>query len=249
MSQPAFQLCFLNSEYRISVDKSTVFTQIIFMCKIEVEDLSIKAYKAIKAMIVSHQLKPGDRLRQEELAERFGISRTPILSAISKLEKEMLIEISPRKGAFIKRYTKEDIANIHEIRLKLEPLAAREAALHAKAQDKEELLKLLEKFSECIELHNDGLLRESNYNLHMKIIEISGNQILYNIISMFSIVMLSNTIGFLKNPEVIESEHKKIVQAVVDNDEKLAEELMLVHIQTSKNNLSLEVANEDPSLT
>lgn len=207
------------------------------MYKIKVEDLSIQAYKAIKDLIIKNELHPGDRIRQEELAEKFGISRTPILSAISKLEKEMLIEISPRKGAFIKQYSNEEILQIYDIRLKLEPLGACEAAKHADESDKKELLELEDQFIHFLESSQDGNLREADYKLHMKIIELSKNTILYNIISMFSIVMLSNIKGFLKDPHVSRNEHREIVQAIIDNDEKTAENLMFTHISKSRENL------------
>ncbi len=207
------------------------------MYKIDIEDLSVKAYKAIKELIIKNELKPGDRLRQEELAEKFGISRTPILSAISKLEKEMLIELSPRKGAFIKQYSNEELLNIYDIRLKLEPLGAREAAKYAKADDKKQLQDISNLFLKYLDSNNEGMLRETDYEFHMKIIEVSRNSILYNIISMFSIVMLSNYRGFMKDPHISHAEHSEVLKAILNNDEDCAEEVMLNHIRKARANL------------
>ncbi|HKJ84610.1 MAG TPA: GntR family transcriptional regulator, partial [Spirochaetia bacterium] len=72
--------------------------------RVDYEDLSGQVYRMLKHMILVGELKTGEKLRQDDLAERLGVSRTPLLSAFSKLEKEMLVELIPRRGAFVKQY-------------------------------------------------------------------------------------------------------------------------------------------------
>jgi len=73
------------------------------------EELSEIVYKRIKNMILKSQLPTGTKLNQEKLAGRLGVSRTPLLTAFSKLEKEMLIELIPRRGAFVKKLTRQAV--------------------------------------------------------------------------------------------------------------------------------------------
>lgn len=208
------------------------------MYRFEVEDLSQKVYRALKEMILKNEIKPGERLHQEELAERFGISRTPILQAISKLEKEMLLELLPRKGAFVKKYSHEELLHIYDIRMKLEPLGAREAAMNATEQDKKELSKLGKYFEVSVSSDEEGEIRESDYALHMKIMEMSKNNILFQIISAFNIVVLANWEGLLKEPAVSIAEHKKLIAAIADGDADTAEKIMFDHIRNSRNTLA-----------
>ncbi len=72
------------------------------MYKVKHLDLSEKVYHTLKNMILNDELKSGEKLNQQKLAQELGVSRTPILSAFSKLEKEVLVEIIPRKGTFVK---------------------------------------------------------------------------------------------------------------------------------------------------
>ncbi|TVR06400.1 MAG: GntR family transcriptional regulator, partial [Spirochaetaceae bacterium] len=95
------------------------------MYKVEYEDLAQRVYKLLKQMILQGELCSGQRLPQDELAERLGVSRTPLLSAFSKLEREMLVETVPRRGSFVRAYSSEELLNIYDIRLRLEPLGAR----------------------------------------------------------------------------------------------------------------------------
>ena len=204
------------------------------MEKIEFEDLSQKVYRALKELILKNELASGDRLLQEELAERFGISRTPLLSAISKLEKEMLVEIVPRKGAFIKRYTPGELVDIYDIRLRLEPLGAREAARNGREEQIQELQGHAQEFKNAVDAMDEGTIRLSDYQLHMKIMEMSGNMILNSIISSFNIVVISNIKGFPRDPHESYDEHMGIIDAISSRDEEEAERMMFNHIGKSR---------------
>ena len=87
-----------------------------------------KAYRNIRAEILSNRLKPGQSLNEGSLSKRLKVSKTPIREAIQLLHKEGLIELVPQKGAFVAQITLNDIREIMQIRLGLEPLAASVAA-------------------------------------------------------------------------------------------------------------------------
>ena len=94
----------------------------------EHENLDHKAYLILKNMIISRKLLPGDKIPQEKLARDLGISRTPLVSALKYLEKEKLVEAIPRRGFYVRLFTKEEMISIFELREVLEGLAARRAA-------------------------------------------------------------------------------------------------------------------------
>ena len=92
------------------------------------ENLDFKVYRELKAMIVDRRLKPGDKILQEKIAREFGVSRTPLMCALKKLEQEKLVQAVPRRGFFVRRFTKEEVLEAFELREILEGLAARRAA-------------------------------------------------------------------------------------------------------------------------
>ena len=90
----------------------------------EHENLDHKAYLIIKNMIIDRKLLPGDKIPQEKLARELGISRTPLVSAIKYLEHEKLVEAKPRRGYFVRLFSKQEMISIFELREVLEGLAA-----------------------------------------------------------------------------------------------------------------------------
>jgi len=204
--------------------------------RVDYEDLSQQVYRMLKHMILVGELKTGEKLRQDELADRLGVSRTPLLSAFSKLEKEMLVEMIPRRGAFVKKYELKELIDIYEIRVRLEPLGAAKAARHATDEQVDELMKRCATFSELASSHSDSL-KELDYEFHMFIMELSGNKLLYNIISSYSIIPIANFYGFFKDPTRSAVEHEALCRAIRNRNEEAAHAEMFEHVDNSRRHL------------
>lgn len=204
------------------------------MYKVDYEDLSQRVYRALKEMILTGELKSGQKLVQDELAQTLGVSRTPLLSALSKLEKEMLVESLPRRGAFVRKLSAEEFVHIYDIRLRLEPLGAGEAALAADAADVLELEKRNRAFTKLADSDQEGEIKEADYRFHMQIMQMSGNRLLHNIISSFNIILIANIEGLMKNPRQSAAEHEKIVEGVRTRNALQAEQAMYDHIYGSR---------------
>jgi DNA-binding GntR family transcriptional regulator len=104
---------------------------------------------ALRDDILTGSLKGGDQLLEDQLKNEFGISRTPLREAFRVLEKEGLIEILPRKGAFVKRISRQDIEENFPVRAILEGLAARLAYANLSNQDINEMEEVLECMKEA----------------------------------------------------------------------------------------------------
>ena len=98
-------------------------------------------YEELKMQILKGAIIPGTRMMEGELAEEMGVSRTPIREAIRKLEKEGLVTIAPRRGAYASMISTEDMVEILEVRQDLEGLAAYFAADRMTKEQMEELTK------------------------------------------------------------------------------------------------------------
>src|SRR6201991_2930938 len=106
-----------------------------FVCKMpqpRVRDL-------LEEAILEGELKPGERLRAEALAQRFGTSRTPIREALLQLEGQGLVEVEPNRGAVVRSYDRDDVLDLYELRALIEPHAAARAATRIDAAQLAEL--------------------------------------------------------------------------------------------------------------
>ncbi|MBC7077623.1 MAG: GntR family transcriptional regulator, partial [Synergistales bacterium] len=86
-------------------------------------DLRQIVYQKIRDAIVTGLIKPGEKLSEVELADKLAVSRTPVREAIRQLTQSGLVELIPRKGAYVRKLTAEDISDFYDVRLALELLA------------------------------------------------------------------------------------------------------------------------------
>lgn len=117
--------------------------------------------RALKDDIFTGKLRGGDQLLEDRLKDKFGVSRTPLREAFRLLEKDGLIEIKPRKGAFVRRITRQDIEENFPVRAILEGLAARLAYPNFTRQDIEEMEEVFECMKEVAKKQDF-----SDYSMH-----------------------------------------------------------------------------------
>jgi DNA-binding GntR family transcriptional regulator len=217
---------------------------------LDYDDLSIKVYKALKQLILSGDLQPGQKLRQEELSERLGVSRTPLLSAFSKLAKEMLVELVPRRGAFVKRFTAAELLELYDIRIRLETLGAEEAAARSDNKGLERIKEALDSYKESIRTGDPVLIRQRDYAFHMRVVEESGNSLLLNILSSFNILFISNQRGLLIPAARSSANHERLFEAIRNRSPQEAGAIMRDHITATRDSLALQMAEaaNEPSL-
>ncbi len=200
------------------------------MYKIIKEDLSEKVYQAIKEMILNNSISSGEKLNQEQLAEKLGVSRTPVLSAFSKLEKEMLLKLVPNKGAYVNKLTVKEFDDLLDLRLRLEPLGAFEAANKATPEQIGKLKKTFVNFEKMVYHNSDHKLKIADYHFHMTIMKISQNEMLYKMMSSFNIILISNINILVHDPSSSIEDHKNIFEAIKNHNGKQAEEAIYAHI-------------------
>ena len=142
-------------------------------------------FNTLRQAILKGELKPGERLMEIQLADRLGVSRTPVREAIRKLELEGLVVMIPRKGAEVASITESDLQDVLEVRRALEELAGSKACERI---TKEELVKLKEASAEFEKIIDSGdltMIADADMHFHDIIYQATGNarlnQILNNI--------------------------------------------------------------------
>ena len=132
------------------------------------------AYQAVFDAIAAGRIKPGERLRETDLAETIGLSRTPVREAIRRLEAEGLVTHEPRIGAVVKTLTQQEIVELYEMRIVLETTAASMAAKHASDAEVRTLLKLN---TEMLDASDDpSAVAAINQRFHMCIVNAELSQ-------------------------------------------------------------------------
>lgn len=112
-------------------------------------------YATLREAIALGRLKPGDRLPEEGLARRFGISRTPVREAILRLEVERLATRIPRRGLVVRTMSEDEVRQFYEVRIGLDSLAARLAVLHSLPADRVELRWVNQRLAEVAARNGD----------------------------------------------------------------------------------------------
>ena len=188
------------------------------------------AYGLILEAIDVGVYRPGDRLVESELADRFGMSRTPIREALQRLETQSLLERDGR-SLIVASLDHNQMAELYAVRRELEGLAARLAARHA---TEEEIRVLQDMVAADDALVNDPVaLSRANRRFHVQIHLASHNRYLVqqlDLVHRSMALMATTSLAVRGRGEIAQAEHAAIVAAIAARDEDAAERALKDHI-------------------
>jgi DNA-binding GntR family transcriptional regulator len=170
-------------------------------------------YEQLRLKILTGQLKPDTRLMEVELAEEMDVSRTPIREAIRKLEKEGLVIIKPRRGAYVSELSIKDMVEILEVRGNLDGLAASCAAERMTQEEREELIRISDKFIDAVERGDMSDMISYDTKFHHHIVVGSRNSHLVHMVGQLQEWVLRFRYIYFKDfkrAEEMPQEHKRI---------------------------------------
>lgn len=197
-------------------------------------------FNTLREAIIVGELKPGERLMEVQLAEKMGVSRTPVREAIRKLELEGLVEMLPRKGAHVADLSIKDIMDVLEVRSTLDGLASSLSAERITDEEIRELKHLLQQFAAYVEKENlqgsikkdvefhDVIYRSSRND---KLIQISNN--LREQIQRFRVIYIKD----YGNSRELIREHSEIVEAITKKDTHTAMICAQRHIKNQEESI------------
>jgi DNA-binding GntR family transcriptional regulator len=188
------------------------------------------------------------RLDERQMAERLGISRTPIREALARLSQEGLIEIVPRKGVFVRRKTREEILEMVVTWAALESMAARLATVNASAADLVALRKFAMKHSSDVVRADLEEYSDANIKFHQTILNLSGCALLRTTADGLFTHMQAvrrRAMGESDRARKSVADHMEIIEALTSRDPDLAsrrvrEHTMRLHDHISKTWTRLE---------
>ena len=205
-------------------------------------------FNTLRQAIITGEFAPGERLMEIALANRLGVSRTPIREAIRKLELEGLVVMIPRKGAEVAKITEKDLRDVLEVRSSLEELAAELAAERMNDEVKEKLEKALKEFEEAIESDDNAAIADSDVDFHDVIFEATGNAGLIQIINNLREQMYRYRLEYVKDTEyhtVLLNEHRELAKAMVEGRKEDARKIMKRHIDNQEMTVIRNIKEEN----
>jgi DNA-binding GntR family transcriptional regulator len=197
--------------------------------------LADQAYQGLLAAIAEGRLRPGERIRETDLADQLGISRTPIREALQRLAHDGLVRLDARNGASVAELSLGAIQELYDLREILEGSAARFAAQNAKASDRQRLDAIVGQ--EGTHLGDPVALARLNKLYHRAICEAANNRYLTSAIATFSTTLLllgPTTLAAQHRADESHREHWLVVEAITNRDADGAEELMRRHIRRAR---------------
>jgi len=203
------------------------------------KSLSDQVYDHIKRMILSGELKGGERVPEASLSQLFGVSRTPLREALKKLSDYGLIYLKPRSYAEVVIITDEEARQIAEVRLDLEIMAARLFSRNAKPAHYDKIRAIS---SLCLELNEKGEKADSfeqDSLFHMKIAEHCGNSCLFEIFekldARMQLLRLNQRLDTGTLADYVR-QHNLLISAMEKGENNLIQSILTTHIIHDFNN-------------
>ena len=196
--------------------------------------ISEEIAETLRDEIIAGIYKPRQRLIEEELSEKFFVSRTPIREALKQLEAAGLVTIEPYKGAFISDVDLDEIRNIYELRCVLEGFVTAQSVEHLNPEILAQLRGCLERMNMCVETGDTTGFAAENVSFHTILYERCPNkvavQFVQNLLDRTAAfrVLSWRTIGGMKKSM---EGHQRIYEALVAGDAKAAQKHAAQHIR------------------
>lgn len=195
-------------------------------------------FNTLRRAILRGELKPGERLMEIQLANKLGVSRTPIREAIRKLELEGLVLMIPRKGAEVAEITEKNLRDVLEVRCALEELAVQLACDRIDKEKLKELHAAAEHFRQILDSDDITAIGEADEAFHDVIFAATDNERLIQLLNNLREQMYRYRIEYLKkkecHPQLLE-EHAAIIKAIEERDKEKATQITTQHIANQAN--------------
>lgn len=198
-----------------------------------------KAYEVLRQRIIGGHYAPGEHLKEEPLAEEFGVSRSPIRAALKRLVEDGLATMDSGQGVHIAEWNEKDIEETFQLRMMLEPYAASLAVTNGGAEMVQRLQASNAQMEAAIRsgsLDAVTSIQEANRTFHRTLMEFSGSPRLRNILETMIDMPIIVRSFFLYTPQELEQSlrhHQELTYAAQLGDGELARQVMLVHLRMS----------------
>jgi DNA-binding GntR family transcriptional regulator len=195
--------------------------------------LTSRALEALRVAIVDGRLEAGERYAVAQLAERFGVSRTPVREALLVLERQGVVRFERNRGVRVLETTAHDLEEVFALRLLLEVPATRRACALLRREDLTALERELKAMERLAGEEDEAAFMAHDKRFHEIILRASGNRRLTTIVSQLRDLVRfrgASTVGRSRDLQAILAEHVVILDALRAGDADAAAEAMRAHL-------------------
>lgn len=194
-------------------------------------------FKKLRRAILLEELKAGERLTEIHLADKLGVSRTPVREAIRKLELEGLVLMIPRRGAIVADINEKSLKDVLEVRRVLDVLSAELACERIDEDEKKALKEACLEFEKAVKGGNLRDIAQKDVALHNIIVEATGNMTLRQMIDNLAEQMYRYRVKYLRDDsqyEMLSKEHQALCQSIISGDREMAGRYAKQHIDNQE---------------
>lgn len=194
-------------------------------------------FKTLRQAILTGEMKPGERLMEIHLAQKLGVSRTPIREAIRQLELEGLVTMVPRRGAQVAKITQKSMSDVLEVRLALDELAVELACERITEDELVDLKAALDTFEAAVSTKDSREIATADVAFHDIIFESTRNPRLTQMANNLAEQMYRYRFEYIKDPAMHPSlveEHRLIYDAIAKRDIDNARNYIHLHIENQE---------------
>lgn len=194
-------------------------------------------FKKLRRAILLEELEAGERLTEIHLADRLGVSRTPIREAIRKLQAEGLVVMVPRRGAVVAKISEESLKSVLEVRRVLDVLSAELACGKLDGEKKEALRTACAEFEAATKSGDLRDIAQKDVALHNIIVEATGNVVLQQMLDNLAEQMYRYRVKYLKDDcqyEMLVEEHRALCESIIKDDKIAASKYAREHIDNQE---------------
>jgi DNA-binding GntR family transcriptional regulator len=195
------------------------------------------AAELLRRAILEGRLAPGERLKEEQLAEQFGISRTPVREALLVLQTEGLVEAQPNRGSMVRAYTPAEISDVYETRAVLEGHSAARAARNATMDTVDRLRASNDRFAALMDGEKVELLVRENLVFHKVVLDATQSPSLNTLVGAVTQIPLVYRVYIWYSEGAKRTSlyyHREIADAIANRAAGPAEKLMREHIMEAR---------------
>lgn len=204
-------------------------------------------FKTLRQAILTGELKPGERLMEIHLAEKLGVSRTPIREAIRQLELEGLVEMMPRRGAIVAHISEKSMSDVLEVRLALDELAVSLACERITDDEIKELYNACISFENAVATCDSKSIAAADVAFHDIIFSSTRNPRLTQMVNNLAEQMYRYRFEYIKDSSIHASlikEHRDIFNAISNRDKGNAIAANHAHIENQEKAIIKQLSEE-----
>ena len=194
-------------------------------------------FKTLRQGILTGELKPGERLMEIHLANKLGVSRTPIREAIRKLELEGLVTMIPRRGAEVAQITEKSMKDVLEVRKVLDTLSVTLACERITEEEKEQLRDACADFEDAVKTGDFSMVAKTDVAFHDIIVAATRNIRLSQMVNNLAEQMYRYRFEYIKDSTQhnrLVQEHREICDGIVKGDKGKALAAIEAHIDNQE---------------